>query len=358
MRQEHEPLRRATADRLTPRMSRGRSRLLWLLALVIFSILRAHAEEAPALRQSLDDAWWTGPLLAASPSTLPQGHVLIEPYVFDSIVDGEFDRTGARHSAARQDDYGSLTYILYGLTDSTTVGLIPKFGFTRESQGPSSSKIGIGDLTLQANFRLSRFLDDGWLPALSLVLGETLPTGRYDRLDEHPNDGFGAGAYTTTVSIFSQYYLWMPNGRILRTRLDISQSWSSGVDIEGTSVYGTTQGFRGHAGPGDSLTVDSAWEYSMTHNWVAAIDVSYLNSGSTRLAGKYPPLSGAAALSSGLTPASVQTESGSSRSFSAAPAIEYNWTSTVGLIIGAKWVFVGRNTGASITPVAAVNVVF
>ncbi|MBV8805065.1 MAG: hypothetical protein JO042_08460, partial [Sinobacteraceae bacterium] len=41
---------------------------------------------APApeqFRQSRDDAWWTGPLLAASPVTLPQGHFLIEPYVFD-----------------------------------------------------------------------------------------------------------------------------------------------------------------------------------------------------------------------------------------------------------------------------------
>jgi hypothetical protein len=311
------------------------------------------SEDGPAARQSLEDAWWTGPILAASPATLPQGHVLVEPYIFDSIVDGEFDHSGARHAAPRQDDYGSLTYLLYGLTDSTTVGLIPKFGFTSAALGPSSSRIGIGDLTLQGNFRLSRYLDCGWLPAMSFVIGETLPTGRYDRLEDRPNDGFGAGAYTTTISIFSQYYLWMPNGRILRTRLDVSQAWSGGVDIEGTSVYGTAQGFRGHASPGNSFTVDSAWEYSMSRNWVAAIDVEYVNSGSTRVLGAYSLLSGG-----GSTPTSVRSESGSSQSFSIAPAIEYNWTGTVGIIVGAKWVFAGHNTSASVTPVAAINLVF
>jgi hypothetical protein len=334
-------------------MNRGCSLFCWLLVLGITSVRVAQAaQEGPASRQSLEDAWWTGPLLAASPATLPQGHMLVEPYIFDSIVDGEFDTTGARHSAARQDDYGSLTYLLYGLTDSTTIGLIPRFGFNNPSQGASSSKIGIGDLTVQGNFRLSRYLDCGWLPAMSLVIAESLPTGRYDRLEDRPNDGFGAGTYATTISIFSQYYLWMPNGRILRTRLDVSQSWSSEVNIEGTSVYGTAQGFRGHASPGNSLTVDSAWEYSITRNWVAAIDINYVTSGSTRVSGEYPPLSG------GLTTANVQSESGSSRSLSLAPAIEYNWTSTVGIIMGAKWVFAGHNTSASVTPVAAINLVF
>ncbi len=31
------------------------------------------------VRQSRDDAWWTGPMLAPSAATLPRGHFLIEP---------------------------------------------------------------------------------------------------------------------------------------------------------------------------------------------------------------------------------------------------------------------------------------
>jgi hypothetical protein len=334
-------------------MTRGGYLLLWVIGMAAAPTSAVDASEDTAVvRQSLGDAWWTGPLLAASPATLPQGHVLVEPYVFDAIMAGQYDSGGKQHETPRQNDYGSLTYLLYGLTDATTIGVVPRFGFNEPSQGPESSAIGLGDITAQGTIRLSRFLDGGWLPAMSLVVGETLPTGRYDRLGR-PSDGLGAGAYTTTVSLYTQYYLWLPNGRILRTRLDIAQSWSDDVGVEDTSVYGTTQGFRGHASPGNSLNVDSAWEYSVTRHWVAAIDVVYVGSGSTRVLGNYPR-----SVNGGSRLTNVETGSGSSRSLSLAPALEYNWTGTVGIIVGAKWVAAGRNTSTAVIPVAAINLVF
>ena len=62
------------------------------------------------------------------------------------------------------------------------------------------------------------------------------------------------------------------NGRILRTRLNVSYEFSHEVPLEGVSVYGTGTTFVGHATPGDTLTLDSSWEYSMTRNWVLALD--------------------------------------------------------------------------------------
>ncbi len=328
-------------------MIRVGASLSYLLALASAPVaVLAVSDEPPAFRQTLDDAWWTGPLLAASPSTLPQGHVLIEPYLYDSIAYAEYGNSGSRRTLAEQNDYGSLTYILYGLLDTTTVGLIPRFGFNEFSGGDSSSSPQVADTTLQATYRLSRYLDYGFLPATSIVLGETVPTGRYDRLGDHSSNGLGSGAYTTTLSLYSQYYLWTPNGRILRARLDVAESWSSKVSIDGTSVYGTAQGFRGRAYPGNSMTLDSAWEYSMTRDWVAAVDFVYVDSGSTRVAGAY-----ARAMK-------TQLELGTSNSLSVAPAIEYNWSSTAGVIVGAKWVAAGHNTTAAIVPVAAINLVF
>jgi len=49
----------------------------------------AQQETSPpssVVRQSLDDAWWTGPMLAPSAATLPRGHFLIEPYFYDVIA--------------------------------------------------------------------------------------------------------------------------------------------------------------------------------------------------------------------------------------------------------------------------------
>jgi hypothetical protein len=48
---------------------------------LMFGLMRAQVASAqnPSARQSLDDAWWTGPMLAPSAATLLQGHFLIEP---------------------------------------------------------------------------------------------------------------------------------------------------------------------------------------------------------------------------------------------------------------------------------------
>jgi hypothetical protein len=160
--------------------------------------------ESSASRQTLDDAWWTGPLLAASASTLPQGHFLVEPYLFDVITYGRLDAVGNRVSAPHKNDFGSQSYVLYGVTDRISAGIIPRFGYLKSSQGPGSPGLQAGDLTLQAQYRLTQFQEGSWIPTLSFVVGETVPTGKYDRLDRHPGDGFGAGAYTTTLSLYSQ----------------------------------------------------------------------------------------------------------------------------------------------------------
>ena len=210
-------------------------------------------------RQALADAWWTGPILAASASTLPTGHVLVEPYLFDVVSHARFDDAGNRQRVPHEHNVGSLTYILYGLTDRVTVGMIPTFSWRSGANGGSSGP-GVGDLQLQGQVRLTQFREGRPVPTISLVVGETLPTGRYDRLDGHPNDGFGSGVHTTTVSVYSQHYFWMPNGRILRTRLDLSYAFSDTARLEDTSVYGTTSGFRGSAQPGDSFVADLAFE--------------------------------------------------------------------------------------------------
>ncbi len=297
-------------------------------------------------RQSLDDAWWTGPIVAAGAATLPEGHALIEPYVYDVITRGRYDSDGNYRSTDTVHSYGSLTYLLYGVTDGFTAGVIPTFGFNDVSNGTDSSGVGVGDVTLQAQWRLSQFREGRRVPTSSLVLQQTLPTGKYDRLGTRPSDGLGAGAYTTSLAVHSQYYLWMPNGRILRTRLNVAYALSDSVDVADTSVYGTSEGFRGRADPGDTFSLYSAWEYSVTRNWVLALDAFYQHDASTRIRGDERE---------GVP---FERDSGSAWRFGLAPAIEYNFNSRVGVIVGARWFAAGRNTSASVTPVAAINMVY
>lgn len=314
-------------------------------AVVVTALLFAHSAGYGAERESREDAWWTGPLLAPSAASLPQGHALIEPYVFDIVTTGRIDQSGAHHPAPADQEVGSLSYLLYGLTDRLTIGMIPRFFYLDPAGAPNSSGVEVGDLTLQAGYALTRYQEGSDVPALAFVVDETLPTGRYDRLG-NASDGVGAGAYATGLSIYSQDYFWMPNGRILRARLDFTYTISSSVNVQDASVYATSDGFHGRAYPGDGVTVDAAGEYSVTRNWVLAMDVVYQYNANTRVRGSAP---GSPVL---------QTDSGSSYSVGFAPGVEYNWSARAGVLLGVRIISIGRNTATTVTPALAVNLVF
>lgn len=312
----------------------------FMLAGIVAGVAGCEAQqERSNVRQSLDDAWWTGPMLAPSAATLPQGHFLIEPYFYDV-------------AAAHSNGFGSLTYINYGLADKLTVGLIPTAGFNAVSNGASSSGVGMGDLTLQAQYRLTQFHTGGWIPTTSVAVQETFPTGRYDRLGTRPSDGLGSGAYTTTLAFYSQTYFWLQNGRILRTRFNVSQAFPSNVEVRDVSVYGTGAGFRGHAKPGKSLFVNAAWEYSLTRRWVLALDATFRHGANSTVTG-YNILDP----TSVQNPTSIRADLGSSEAFGFAPAVEYSWKPNLGVLVGVRIIGFGHNTNATITPAVAINFV-
>src|SRR5690349_21825471 len=212
-------------------------------------------QACPIQRQSVDDAWWTGPMIAPGAGTLTPGHFLIEPYFYD---------VNAGHS----NSYGNLTYVLYGLIDGLTIGASPTAGFNTVGGAPSSSGIGLGDVSAIAQIRLLR-----------------RSSGRYDRLGPRTSDGFGSGVYTTTLSLYTQSYFWLPNGRILRMRFNVSQAFSSTAGVNGVSVYGTDEAFRGTAAPGAGFAADVAWEYSLTRSWVLALEFNNRYQAATRVRG-------------------------------------------------------------------------
>ena len=289
--------------------------------LLVCSFLFTAPVLAQPAHEPLGDAWWTGPMLAPSAGTLPPGHWLVEPYVYDI-------------KTAHADNYGSRAYVIYGLLNRFSIGVIPILGL--------NDGIGLGDLTAQAQYRLTQFQPGSWVPTMSIVAQETFPTGTYDRLGTNTSNALGAGAYATTLGFYSQTYFWMPNGRILRARLDLSQVvYSTKVHVDDVSVYGTGPGFLGRALPGLSSSADLAAEYSATQRWVLALDAAYGWNGDTRVEGD-----------------NVQLHSGWSESLALAPAVEYNMSSRIGVLLGVRFIDIGRNTTHSVSPALAVNMVY
>ena len=207
-------------------------------------------------------------------------------------------------------------------------------------------------MTLLAQYRLTQFHAGDWIPAMAINVQQSIPTAPYDRLGGYSADGVGSGAYTTTLALNTQTYLWLSNGGILRVRVDVSDALSSSVHVAGVSVYGTSAGFQGRAQPGNTFFADAAEEYSLTKRWVLALDVFFRHADDMRITGTNAP-SG----NGGATQPVVQVSSGRTTSVGFAPAVEYNWKSYVGVIVGARVIPASRNTSDTITPVVAVNFV-
>src|SRR5262249_11757782 len=155
-----------------------------------------HQAMADEARQSPNDAWWTGPLVTYSARSLPQGHMLIEPYLYDV-------------STRDTDTVHSFTYFLYGLTDKLTVGVAPDFAWTSSKKGEQSQGVHRGDVTWRAKYPLLQMDAERGVPDIALAVLQTLPPGKYNRLSRAA-DGFGAGGYGTTLAVYSQMLWWMP----------------------------------------------------------------------------------------------------------------------------------------------------
>ena len=285
-----------------------------------------EAEKVERYRAAMKDARWTGPLLASNAEALPQGHVYTEPYFFDGI-------SGGNHSP------GTSGFYQYGLTDNWTVGFQPFFSWGTQ---PNNRDIAMGDTKLLSQVRLNHFTPERRSPSVAVVTNLVLPTGKFDRLGALKS-GHGSGAFAPEFGINVQQYFLLDNGRLLRGRINVLHQFPIKTDVRDRSVYGTSQGFRGHARPGAKSTLILGAEYSLTKEWVLAFDIEADAWGRTRVRGH------------DAFGAPVSGTSLKSWNVGFAPAVEYNWSDRAGAIVGVWIVPKGHNAASSVTPAIAIQ---
>lgn len=308
---------------------------------VIFLLASAGA----ALAQESSDAelihaqWWTGSLVAPSPAVFAQGVLGVEPYFLDRRGAGAFDNNGTLHSTpAGGDQMRSFTSIQYGITGDFSVQLVPSFVHGMSG----SAATGLADLPVRVKYRWFKGGTEIWLPSLTTTVGVTVPVGKYDNLRQAP-DGFGGGGTTAMEQALLQS-VFVTGGHPNRLRLwgTASEALDS-VALSGISSYGTPAGYVGTAVPGNSAEIGIGDEFAIDQGWVLALDV-------VQDFGKGTHLHAMGAI--GAMP-DVATAG-----FSLAPAVEFNFTKSLGIIAGAQFTMAGRNSSSTMIPQIAVNMFF
>lgn len=290
------------------------------------SPVKAEDAGAERWRAAMQSARWTGPLLASTAETLPQGHIYTEPYFFDVI-------SGGQHNG------GSSGFYQYGLFNNYTVGAQPFF--SRESH-KYNRNVAIGDFKLLSQLRVSHFTPEHRVPSVALVMNLVLPTGKADQLGAL-KQGHGSGSFAPEIGVNVQQYFLLGNGRLLRARFNFLKNFPLRTNVSGRSVYGTLVGFQGHARPGSKTTLVGAVEYSVTREWVLAFDIQRDQWGRADVAGR------------NADGTLVKQTSPRSWDVGFAPAIEYNWSARAGAILGVWIVPRGHNTQSSVTPAIAIQ---
>ncbi|MBB3228611.1 hypothetical protein FHW69_003253 [Luteibacter sp. Sphag1AF] len=312
-------------------------------------LLAALPLTATATEHSLADVNFTGPLITPNPNALPVGTLNVEPYLIHTKTSGLYDNDGNRfHTDSSTRQWQVAVPVSYGITERLT-GQLTLSGVHAYANQKHTAGIRMGDTNLRFSYLLQAPNEDGTRPAFAVAVAQRLPTGSYHRLDTNPLNGSGSGAHRTTLSLLGQQIVWMPNGRPLRWRAQVT--WSpvpARVNLVGTSVYGTHQDFRGSVRPGHTFGATVAAEYSVDSRWVLVMEAAWNRVGRSTLHGN--------ALADG-TPA-FSSRSPFQSDFSLAPAVEYNISSTVGVIAGVQFNIAGRNTASYVSPQAAINMVF
>ncbi len=280
--------------------------------------------------------WMTGALLAPAGETVKPGHINFEPYNFYTIYSTPY----------RNNEISPV--IEFGLLNFLDIMATAPYDISWD-RGQKGHKIG--DSTVALGLQIHRQKDGSVLPNFRIIVQEILPSGMFDDLDPDKlgTDQTGVGSYQTTLGFNFEYLSLLINNHYLKSHLSLVGSKGSDVNVKGNNAFGGSLTTDGKVKPGFSYSVDLAFEYQLTQNWVPVFEALYTHSGTLSFAGNPGFTPGGAIGSIGGDGGNV---------VSLAPAIEYNFNSNIGIIAGVWFTISGPGSGKFISNTIALSYTF
>ena len=200
--------------------------------------------------------WFTGPLLAPSIHTIPQGHYDLEPYLFFWSFTGAYNQNW--HAQSAESNFYSLQLLVPGWA-----GLTPYLDVTVQLQGfyqftKNERSVQFGDIPFGIDIQLLNEESGTWWPAIKLGLKAVGPTGKYSNLnpDKLGTDAVGTGSWQPSVVLALGRLFQVTETNFLSPRLVFSYTVATPAHVRNYSVYGGTQGTHGTAYLGNSYYFD------------------------------------------------------------------------------------------------------
>jgi hypothetical protein len=318
-----------------------------ILSLLVFSSsVFAVKVVTPRHLSEIENPWYTGPLITPSSVVVPAGHINFEPYIYVLANSGFYDSHGnvVKEDLSWVNSFQPIIQI--GLTSWMDIQFLPTIVYNYNKH---HAQWLYSDSQIILDFQLlsPKHIDD-WTPYIKFFLIEIFPTGQYRNLNPKKRgvDLSGTGSFRTVpgIVIGELFHLWAHH--FIIARLALQYDLPAPVHLKGFNAYGGGYGTNARFFPAQSLELTIGVELTLSKNWVLACDFEGLWTQKTHYSGN--PGKNADG-----TPAILGVKASSQYAF--APALEYNWSESLGIIGGSWFTFAGCNAPRFWSAVLAVN---
>lgn len=284
-------------------------------------------------RKEKIEPWFTGTLLSPEGHTLAPGVVKLRPYIFASDSIGTYGHIWQRSDTPRTRSLNGVMNIGVGILrwldfDATFQG------FINHDDGPTSYRRG--DIYATFGFQITEDTRRGWTPDFRFFITQSFPFGNYDKLNPAKNgtDVSSSGSYETTFAVVFQKLFHTAPQHWLRFKFSAGITHPRAVSVDGFNTYGGGFGCSGQVKPGNKSTGMLSLEYNLWRELVFAIDFVGMYAKSAKFTGD-------AGVDEEGNVASIRLDN--LGEFSIAPALEYNFSKTLGIVGGVWFSMLGRN---------------
>lgn len=281
--------------------------------------------------QKMFNPWYAGPLLTPSPSIITPGLYNVQPYLFVTNNHAAYSRSGSSKNVPDNVQIRALNIFQFGIVRNLE-GLWTFGAAHNRQQGKHSTNVQ--DTQFALGYAVN--IQSAYKPGVAFQIQESFPIGKYQNLnpDKHGVDAMGSGSFETRFGLTIGKVIWWVSTHPMNARISFNYTIAAPTTVKGFNAYGGGFNTRGKVNPGNTFELDTGFEYSFTKKWVIASDFVYNYTSPTHFSGR----KGTNADGSTATVGGDFNDQ-----FSISPALEYNPTANLGMLLGVWFTVWGRN---------------
>ncbi|MCP5504016.1 MAG: hypothetical protein H7A41_02560 [Chlamydiales bacterium] len=276
------------------------------------------------------EQWFTGPLFTPMAITPEKEHPALEVTFGGKCSYGFYNDNWQTKSTPNL--WSIFNYYDAQLGISSILGLEIIASWTNNfSKGAYS--VHIQDTTVRLGFQVCNEVPGTWIPDFRIILQEVFPTGNYQKLkpDKYLTDLTGQGTFQTGLYLAFQKLFDLNNGHKYQMRFSTGYFIPAPTQVSGINAYGGSLTTNGTVYPGHYISTFCSGEYNLNNRWALAFDSNFQYQFKGRFSGN---------------PGTSPTTPLENAMFTLAPELEHTFSENSGMLLGAWFTILGKNTPA------------